>query len=336
MLHRIHVSFFLVQSCDKAIFQWAYRWLCSGSPKRTPPKRRKSTRYTLKIRRTQVSAPNEFAESIHTATASADASKIVYTVPRAEVVEALNQALYQPLKATASQVKSNAKHRTTEAHDRQNHASDHPDMMTSLADVAYLCERQGRHQEAERLYKQVLLLRRRQLNDEPHLDDRYVGLVNTLEDLAKVYYHQQRYGEAQLLLEEAWTLRQKHLPAYHSDCYSNYHSAYHNEVGDTLYRFADTYRHLQMYGKAEPLFQQALSIYREHLGPQHPKTESVYSDFMQMLVTAIEAGKFDELSAELPPLDLDNLSALYTWAKPSWERAKPTQVTFTETPQRYI
>ncbi|MGC1309871.1 MAG: tetratricopeptide repeat protein [Phormidesmis sp.] len=91
---------------------------------------------------------------------------------------------------------------------------------------------------------------------------------------------------------------------------------------NTCYRLANACRHQSNYGKAEPLFQQALSILRQHYGVPHPHTQAVHNDLMEMIVTAIEAGRFAELSAELPPLDLNNLSELYSWAKPAWERGR--------------
>lgn len=180
--------------------------------------------------------------------------------------------------------------------------TDHPDVVNSLADAASLCECQGRYGEAERLYKQVIELKQRRLGPE-HLD-----VAVNLSDLAKLYCLQHRYHEAQPLFEQALSIRQ------------NYLFAYNPEIGDTLYQLAKVHCHQAQYGKAEPLFQQSLTIFRQQFGPRHPRAQAVYADLMKMIVMVIEGDKFAELSAELPPLDLNNLSEIYSWAKPSWQR----------------
>ncbi|MEO1395832.1 MAG: tetratricopeptide repeat-containing protein [Cyanobacteria bacterium J06634_5] len=180
--------------------------------------------------------------------------------------------------------------------------TDHPDVVNGLADAASLCECQGRYGEAEQLYKQVIELKQRRLGTD-HLD-----VAVNLSDLAKLYCLQHRYHEAQPLFEQALSIRQ------------NYLFAYNPEIGDTLYQLAKVHCHQAQYGKAEPLFQQALTIFRQQFGPRHPRAQAVYTDLMKMIVMVIEGDKFAELSAELPPLDLNNLSEIYSWAKPSWQR----------------
>ena len=171
-----------------------------------------------------------------------------------------------------------------------------------MADSAYLCERQGRYAEAERLYKQVIKLRNRRFGSK------HLSVADGLSELALLYRRQKRYSEAQRLLQHALAIQNRLLTSSHV------------QIADNLYQLADTFHQQQLYGKAEPLYQRALTIFRSQLGAQHRRTQAVYSGLMQMIAAAIEADKFADLTAEPPPLDLDRLSERYSWAKPSWER----------------
>lgn len=226
-------------------------------------------------------------------------NSVIYAVSRAEIVNQLNHTLQQ----------SSSPDRFSRSNRQQNHQqssrkeapASHTDTIASLADAAFLYERQRRYGEAERLYKQVLMLRQQQFGTQQ------ICVAESLSELAALYRFQQRYDEALPLLQQSLKIRQQLLTSHHL------------KIGINLHHLADTYRHLRLYGKAEPLFQQALTILRQQLGSEHSKTQLVYSDLMQMLATAIESGRFDELVAELPPPDLSTLSETYSWARPNWE-----------------
>jgi tetratricopeptide (TPR) repeat protein len=269
---------------------------------------------------------------------------ILYAVPRADIVEALNHTLnqtaiphhplygpmhgpmngpmqpprvsyghwHQQARSSAPQSldafgtqgpKATSFNVTQADDDGEANYADHPDMVSALADSAYVCERQGRYLEAERLYQQVITLRQQRFG---HGD---LSVAESLLDLGTLYRAQERYSEAQPLFEQALAIRQHCLRHQHPD------------VGNSLYQLATLHALQKQYRTAEPLFQQALEISRQEFGTQHPHTQAIYSDFMQMIVAAIESGRFEELLADLPPLDLDNLSKIYSWAKPHWERS---------------
>ncbi|KPQ37673.1 MAG: Tetratricopeptide repeat [Phormidesmis priestleyi Ana] len=254
---------------------------------------------------------------------SAKPKPILYSIPRSKIVAELNHTLYhshppRPKPASPTEIPSpftlpnyHLKPTSISSDSTAPNAQlpptyeDHPDIVSALADSAYLCERQGRHIEAERLYQQVVTLRQKRFGND------HISVADSLSELAALYRLQKRYREAQPLLEQALDIRQRLLPASHL------------HTCDTLYQLADTYCCQQLYGKAEPLYQQTLTILRKRLGAQHPRTQTVYSDLMHLLTAAIEAGQFSELMAEIPPLDLDSLSEKYPWAKPAWERPKP-------------
>lgn len=199
--------------------------------------------------------------------------QLIYTLPRADIVAALNRTLQHSSQDFPPR-------------DCLNSYADHPDQVCALADSAYLCDRQGRHAEAERLYKQVIFLRERRYGD------RHLCVADSLSELASLYRSQKRYSEAQPLLQRSLSIRYELMVASHL------------EIADNLYQLADTFYQQLFYSKAEPLYQQALIIFRQQLGARHPHTQAAYNDLMRMLAAAIESGKFEDLTADLPPLDL--------------------------------
>lgn len=248
---------------------------------------------------------------------------IVYTVPRAEIVDTLNQTLGQTLGQASIHTNPHPilhpevgprpsingpvnrpvnRPKASPIEQLERNYAENPDTLEELSDSAYLCECQGRYAEAERLYKQVLTLKQRRLGPD-HLE-----IATILNDLAALYCLRHRQEAALPLLKKALTIRQRHLVAHHPD------------LGETLHQLGKIHRHQAQYGKAEPLFQQALSIFRQQFGGEHPRTQAVYNDLMQMIAIAIEGGQFAELASELPPLDLNTLSDTYSWAKPSWQK----------------
>ncbi|MEL7492690.1 MAG: tetratricopeptide repeat protein [Cyanobacteria bacterium J06554_11] len=209
--------------------------------------------------------------------------RVVFALPRDEIVNALNQTLRQSGP-------------TTDA----NGYSDHPDLIESLADSAYLCECQGRHGEAERLYRQALTLSVRRYGDS------HFALVTGLNDLATFYQKQERYAEAEPLLRQLLDVRSQHQPPSHPD------------IGEAMFCLAECYRHQSRYSKAEPLLQKAVALLTETLGAAHPRTQSVKVTWMQLVSVMIAAGKYNSPSERLDELDLDNLSEVCSWAKPGW------------------
>lgn len=219
--------------------------------------------------------------------------RIVYSIPRAEIVAALNRTLQHSIQDSVQDgVQDFPRHgysssySTNKTNNSSNRYADHPDQVGSLADSAYLCERQGRYAEAERLYQQVILLRERRYGDQ------HLCVADSLSDLASLYRSQKRYSEAQPLLQRALAIRYQLMVASHL------------QIGDNLYQLADAFYQQLLYSKAEPLYQQALTIFRQQLGAEHPHTQAAYGDLMRLLADAIEAGKFEDLTADLPPLNL--------------------------------
>ncbi|MFM7881683.1 MAG: tetratricopeptide repeat protein, partial [Microcystis panniformis] len=85
----------------------------------------------------------------------------------------------------------------------------HPDVATSLNNLALLYSSQGRYTEAEPLYLQALDLRKQLLGDNhPHV-------ATSLNNLAELYRSQGRYTEAEPLYLEALAIAEQALGENH-------------------------------------------------------------------------------------------------------------------------
>ena len=129
---------------------------------------------------------------------------------------------------------------------------EHPDVATSLHNLASLYDKQGRYGQAEPLYQDALAMTQRLLGDE-HPD-----VAQSLNNLAGLYDKQGQYGEAEPLYQDALAMRQRLLGDEHPD------------VAQNLNNLAVLYRNQGRYGEAEPLFQDALAMRQRLLGDEHP------------------------------------------------------------------
>ena len=126
------------------------------------------------------------------------------------------------------------------------------DLASSLNNLAYLYDSQGRYDKAEPLYEQALELRQRLLG-ENHPD-----VASSLNNLAGLYDSQGRYEEAEPLYEQALELTKRHLGENHP------------HVATSLNNLAGLYHAQGRYKKAKPLYLQALELRQRHLGENHP------------------------------------------------------------------
>ncbi|NEQ81057.1 MAG: tetratricopeptide repeat protein, partial [Moorea sp. SIO2I5] len=184
---------------------------------------------------------------------------------------------------------------------------EHPDVATSLNNLAALYSRQGRYQQAEPLYQQALQLFKRLLGEE-HLD-----VATSLNNLAFLYESQGRYQEAEPLYQQALDLRKRLLGEEHPD------------VATSLNNLAFLYSSQGRYQEAEPLYQQALQLKKRVLGEEHP---SVATSLNNLAFLYESQGRYQEaeplyqqalqlkkrvLGEEHPSVatSLNNLAALY-------------------------
>jgi tetratricopeptide (TPR) repeat protein len=177
----------------------------------------------------------------------------------------------------------------------------------------YLTSR-GRYSEAEVLFRQAHASAA-ELHGPEHADTLRIG-----EDLARVYWELGRYVEAQALLHQILTSREKdpgtslntlgtihnlartyHLQGQYKKAVIWFSKAFagrekalgsgHPDTLQTMHYIAHTYRDLGWYCKAESLFKQALAGREKILGPEHSDTLKT----MTVLATVYSAqGQYDE------------------------------------------
>jgi tetratricopeptide (TPR) repeat protein len=127
----------------------------------------------------------------------------------------------------------------------------HPDIATSLNNLAGLYEFKGGYDRALPLYKQALKMRREAL-PPGHPD-----IATSLNDLAFLYSSKGEYERALPLYAQALEMRREALPPSHPD------------IATSLNNLAFLYRSKGEYDRALPLYAQALEMRREVLPPGH-------------------------------------------------------------------
>ncbi|MEL7406366.1 MAG: tetratricopeptide repeat protein, partial [Cyanobacteria bacterium J06558_2] len=92
---------------------------------------------------------------------------------------------------------------------RERLGEQHPDVATSLNNLAYLYYSQGRHEDAKTLYFQALELNKQLLGEQ------HPSVANSLNNLAGLYQEQGRYEEAEPLFLQALELNKQLLGEQH-------------------------------------------------------------------------------------------------------------------------
>jgi tetratricopeptide (TPR) repeat protein len=194
----------------------------------------------------------------------------------------------------------------------------HPDVATSLNNLALLYSSQGRYEAAEPLYQKALALR------QELLGDRHPDVAQSLNNLAGLYNSQGRYADAEPLYQKALALRQELLGDRHPNVaqslnnlallYSSqgryeaaeplYQKALalrqellgdrHPDVAQSLNNLAELYRSQGRYEEAEPLYQQALALRQELLGDRHP---DVAISLSNLAALSYNQNRYDEAEA---------------------------------------
>jgi tetratricopeptide (TPR) repeat protein len=135
---------------------------------------------------------------------------------------------------------------------QERFGEEHPDVATSLNNLAVLYAHQGRYSEAEPLYRDAVAMRKRLLGED------HPNIATSLNNLAWLYDAQGHYSEAEPLYQRALILRERVLGPDHPD------------VAESLNNLAELYRAQRRYSEAEPLCQRALALRERVLGPDHP------------------------------------------------------------------
>ncbi len=137
---------------------------------------------------------------------------------------------------------------------------EHPDTLSSMAQVAATYWAQGRYAEGEQLVVQVLEISKRVLGQE------HPETLRSMSLLAKTYWNQRRLTEAALHGTQALELSKKVLGSEHPDTLMS------------MSNLALTYRDQRRLAEAEALGVQVLAIRQRLLGPEHPLTLTIMSN----------------------------------------------------------
>ncbi|UKO97522.1 tetratricopeptide repeat protein [Nostoc sp. UHCC 0870] len=214
----------------------------------------------------------------------------------------------------------------------QNRLGDnHPDVATSLNNLAYLYYSQGKYDQAEPLYLQALELRQRLLGDNhPHV-------ATSLNNLAYLYYSQGKYDQAEPLYLQALELSKRLLGDNHP------------HVAISLNSLANLYYSQGKYGQAEPLYLQALELDKRLLGDNHPhvaislnnlaylyNSQGKYGQAEPLYLQALELSK--RLLGDNHPhvaISLNNLALLYN-SQGKYDQAEPLYLQALELSKRLL
>jgi tetratricopeptide (TPR) repeat protein len=162
---------------------------------------------------------------------------------------------------------------------------DHPDVATSLNNLASLLSDTNRTGEAEPLVRRALRIR------EASLGPDHPDVATSLNTLARLLSDTNRTGEAEPLVRRALRIREVSLGPDHPD------------VATSLNNLARLLSDTNRKDEAEPLFRRALQIlinYRKSTGYSYPKYESFktsYSDHLKSLGYSPE--KIDQTLEEI-------------------------------------
>jgi tetratricopeptide (TPR) repeat protein len=145
----------------------------------------------------------------------------------------------------------------------------HPDVASSINNLALLYKSQGRYEEAEPLYQQALVLRQELLGDH------HPNVAESLSNLAGLYLSQGKYEEAEPLYKQPISLMQELLGDRHPD------------VAQSLNNLAELYYWQGRYAEVESLFIQALQIDEAVLGRDHPNTKTTRKNLEIMRLVSL-------------------------------------------------
>jgi hypothetical protein len=132
--------------------------------------------------------------------------------------------------------------------------AEHPDTLTSMANLASTYVNQGRWKEAEELGVQVLETRKRVIGQE-HPDT-----LNSMANLASTFWNQGRWKEAEELGVQVLETRKRVIGQEHPDTLTS------------MANLASTYRNQGHWKEAEELGVQVLETRKRVIGQEHPDT----------------------------------------------------------------
>ncbi|KAE8413588.1 purine and uridine phosphorylase [Aspergillus pseudocaelatus] len=135
---------------------------------------------------------------------------------------------------------------------------EHPDTLTSMADLALTYQYQGQWKVAEKLGVQVMETRKQVLG--PEHPDTLTNTLTSMSNLASIYWNQGRWKEAEELQTEELNICPKVLGPEHPNTLTS------------IANLALTYWSQGRWKEAEELEIQVMETRKRVLGPEHPDT----------------------------------------------------------------
>ncbi|EHK42483.1 hypothetical protein TRIATDRAFT_293811 [Trichoderma atroviride IMI 206040] len=190
---------------------------------------------------------------------------------------------------------------------RELFGHDHPDTLTSMANLASTYRKQGRRKEAEDLDVQVMETRKMKLGTD-HLDT-----LSSMNNLASTYWNQGRWKEAEDLQVQVIETYKMKLGADHPSTLTS------------MANLASTYWEQGQWKKAEDLQVQVTETYKIKLGADHPDTLTIMANLAStywnqgrwkeaedLQVQVIETRKM-KLGADHPYTLISMANLAHTW-----------------------
>ncbi|KAL4751018.1 hypothetical protein BDW72DRAFT_193288 [Aspergillus terricola var. indicus] len=208
---------------------------------------------------------------------------------------------------------------------------EHPDTLTSMANLASTYWNQGRWKEAEELLVQVTETRKGVLGPE------HPSTLTSMANLASTYRNQGQWKEAEELEVQVVETWKQALGPEHPDTLTS------------MANLASTYRHQGRWKEAEELEVQVMETRKQVLGPEHPDTltsmanlattychEGRWKEAEELLVQVTETGK-KVLGPEHPSTltSMANLATTYCH-QGRWKEAKELVLTVMETQKQVL
>jgi tetratricopeptide (TPR) repeat protein len=159
---------------------------------------------------------------------------------------------------------------------------DHPDVASSLNNLALLYDSQGKYSEAEPLYLDALEMTKRLFTGD------HPAVATSLNNLALLYDSQGRYSEAEPLYLDALEMRKRLFTGDHP------------AVATSLNNLAILYRNQGRYSESEPLYLEALEMTKRLFTGDHP---NVATSLNNLAILYDNQGRYSEAE----PLYLDAL-----------------------------
>ena len=188
------------------------------------------------------------------------------------------------------------------ARDEKVRGPDHEDTATALNNLGSLYKNQGKYDLAEPLYKRALAIYEKVCPDHEYTDEDIIinpawfhdtppDTATALKNLAKLYKKQGKYDLAEPFYKRALAIYEKVFP---EDTGEDIILAWFHDTppstATALTNLASLCQTQEKYDLAEPLYERALAIRQEVLGPDHADTATALNNLAEFYNTQ---GKYD-------------------------------------------